>query len=253
MDANTIFAQDPTWNWGTGPKVNGKLTAAVTGDLWYPHVYMSVQNPWDLTGTNAFGRWHYGPWFNPPVPTCVNGLPVGCIEVGPVPNEYYQPDCDLVPPGPGCTAPWEPPLRPGNPNPSIPGESFLDTQLVNGTVYPYLEVEPKAVRFRVLNASNDRFLNLQLYVAADKKTVTTPDGYNPTVPRTNLCIGAAVPAGDCTEVNMVPVSVAPANQLADTPSGLPDPATKGPEWMVDRHRRRLHAEAGGGAPAAHRL
>ena len=48
-----------------------------------PHVYMTVQNPWDLTGTNAFGRWHYGPWFNPPVPECVNGLPVGCIEVGP--------------------------------------------------------------------------------------------------------------------------------------------------------------------------
>ena len=140
----------------------------MTGDLWYPHVYMTVQNPWDLTGTNAFGRWHYGPWFNPPIPACVNGLPVGCIEVGPVPNEYYQPDCDLVPPGPACTAPWEPPLRPGNPNPSIPGESFLDTQLVNGTAYPYLEVEPKAYRFRVLNASNDRFLNLQLYVAADK-------------------------------------------------------------------------------------
>jgi len=30
---------------------------------------------------------------------------------------------------------------PGIPNPSIPGESFLDTMLVNGTVYPYLEVE----------------------------------------------------------------------------------------------------------------
>ncbi len=65
---------------------NGNITDAVTGDLWYPHVYMTVQNPWDLTGTNAFGRWHYGPWFNPPVPACVNGLPVGCIEVGPVPN-----------------------------------------------------------------------------------------------------------------------------------------------------------------------
>ncbi len=49
---------------------------------------MSAQNPWDLAGVNAFGRWHYGPWFNPPVPECVNGGPVGCIEVGPVPNEY---------------------------------------------------------------------------------------------------------------------------------------------------------------------
>ena len=75
VDATTIWAQDPTWNSGTGPRnlSTGKITGAVTGDLWYPHVYMTVQNPWDLTGSNAYGRWHYGPWFNPPVPECVNG------------------------------------------------------------------------------------------------------------------------------------------------------------------------------------
>ena len=37
-----------------------------------------------------------------------------------------------------------------------------------------VEVEPKAVRFRILNAGNDRFLNLSLYVAADKNFPTTP-------------------------------------------------------------------------------
>lgn len=231
VEAETIFAQDPTWNSGTGPRADGKITGAVTGDLWYPHVYMTVQNPWDLTGTNAFGRWHYGPWFNPPTPTCVNGGPVGCIEVGPVPNEYYQPVCDGLPDlvNSVCTAPWEPPLRPGNPNPSIPGESFLDTQLVNGTAYPYLEVEPKAYRFRVLNASNDRFVNLQLYVAADKTQPTTA-GTDYTVTPASLCDGA-IAVGNCTEVKMVPVSVAPANQYADTPSGIPDPTTKGPVWI----------------------
>ena len=36
---------------------------------------------------------------------------------------------------------------------------------------------------------------------------------------------------NCTEVKMVPVSVAPANQYADWPSGIPDPATKGPDWI----------------------
>jgi len=233
VDNNTIFAQDPTWNWGTGPRsADGILTAAVYGDLWYPHVYMTVQNPWDLTGTNAFGRWHYGPWFNPPVPECVNGLPVGCIEVGPVPNEYHQPICDTNPADPACTAPWEPPMRPGLPNPSMPGESFLDTQLVNGTVYPYLEVEPKAYRFRVLNASNDRFVNLQLYVAADK-TFPTTVGTDYTATPARLCDGVSGAAvADCTEVKMVPVSVAPANQYADTPSGIPDPATKGPDWIM---------------------
>jgi len=94
VDADTIWAQDPTWNWGTGPRSTtapnaGKITAAVTGDLYYPHVYMSAQNPWDLAGANAFGRWHYGPWFVNPTPVCVNGLPAGCIDVGAVANPYY--------------------------------------------------------------------------------------------------------------------------------------------------------------------
>ena len=41
----------------------------VTGDLWYPHVYSPAQNPADLSGMNAYGRWHYGPWFWPPTHT----------------------------------------------------------------------------------------------------------------------------------------------------------------------------------------
>jgi FtsP/CotA-like multicopper oxidase with cupredoxin domain len=216
VDADTVFAQDPTWNAGTGPRnAAGNITAGVTGDFWYPHVYMTVTNPWDPTGTNPYGRWFYGPWFNPPTPECVNGLPVGCIEIGPVPNEYYD----------QLNAPWEPPLRPGVPNPSIPGESFLDTPIVNGTAYPVLHVEPKAVRFRILSAGNDRGLNLQLYVAADKKSPTIPGS-------TAVPCNGAVPVGDCTEVAMVPVSVNPANQFADTPSGIPDPTLAGPDWWL---------------------
>ena len=49
---------------------------------------------------------------------------------------------------------------------SVVPESFMDVMMVNGTVYPYLTVEPKAYRFRILNACNDRFLNLQLYLDA---------------------------------------------------------------------------------------
>jgi FtsP/CotA-like multicopper oxidase with cupredoxin domain len=211
VDATTIAAQDPTWNWGTTPPIPN------TGDLWYPHVYMSAQNPYDLSGTNAFGRWHYGPWFWPPTTN---------IDQGPVANPYYQADCDLVPPGPGCTAPWEPPLMPGTPNPSMPGEAFMDTPVVNGTAYPYLEVEPKAYRFRILNAGDDRFLNLQLYVAADKTNPTTPGTIG-----TVLCDGASgATVANCTEVKMIPAAGFP-NQLADWPSGLPDPLTKGPDWI----------------------
>lgn len=49
----------------------------------------------------------------------------------------------------------------------IPGapwitEFFGDTMLVNGRVFPYLEVEPRKYRFRVLNGANGRFFHLSL-------------------------------------------------------------------------------------------
>jgi FtsP/CotA-like multicopper oxidase with cupredoxin domain/uncharacterized protein YutD len=151
VDNTTIAAQDPTWNWGTGPRdLTGKITKAITGDLWMPHVYMTNQNPWDITGTNAFGRWMYSPWFWPPATPTKRGL---------IPNPYYTG-------GAGTAAPWEPPMIPGTPNPSMAMESFLDTPIVNGAAYPNLTVEPRAYRFRVLNAANERSLNLQMYLAS---------------------------------------------------------------------------------------
>jgi len=51
------------------------------------------------------------------------------------------------------------------PDPSAIPEFFGDTMLANGTVYPKIAVEPKRYRLRILNATNARFLNLQLYVA----------------------------------------------------------------------------------------
>ena len=218
VDATTIAAQDPTWNWGTTPGTPN------TGDLWYPHVYVPAQNPWDPTGANPFGRWHYAPWFWPPAAN---------LTYGPIPNPYCLPT-----PPTGCnpltvydcsSAPWEPPCMPATPNPSMPGEAFMDTPVVNGTVYPYIELEPKAYRFRILNAANDRFFNLQLYVAADKNTVTLP-----AIPV--LCDGiSGALVADCTEVKMVPATVTagwPANWPTDgRAGGVPDPATKGPDWI----------------------
>ena len=186
VDADSIGWQDPTWNWGTGARdLAGKITEYVTGDLWYPHVYMPAQNPYSPDGANPFGRWHYAAWFWPPATN---------LMFPPVPNPYYDP----------VNAPWEPPMMPGFPNNSSPGEAFMDTPIVNGTVYPYLEVEPKAYRFRILNAADDRFFNLQLYEA--DPTVITADS------RTN------------TEVKMVP---APDGREG----GIPDPATAGPDWI----------------------
>jgi FtsP/CotA-like multicopper oxidase with cupredoxin domain len=138
IDPTTIAAQDPTW---MGP--------VTESNLWYPHVYMPNQNPYDAGGMNAFGRWHYGPWFWPPTNNIANP---------PVSNEYYQPDPTLPNYDPAQ-------LRPDTPNPSTPMEAFQDTPVVNGMAYPYLEVEPKAYRFRILNAADDRFFNLQMYQA----------------------------------------------------------------------------------------
>ena len=54
---------------------------------------------------------------------------------------------------------------PGTPNPSLCPEAFMDTPLVNGTPYPTITVQPTAYRFRILNASNDRFWNLSFFQA----------------------------------------------------------------------------------------
>ena len=52
------------------------------------------------------------------------------------------------------------------PDPSCVPEFFADTMLVNGTVYPYLEVEQRQYRFRLLNACQARFLNPRLVYAS---------------------------------------------------------------------------------------
>ncbi len=211
VDAANIGVQDPTWNWGTGAVssytdpngVSMPLRAPVTGDLWWPHVYQPAQNPYDLSGYNATGRWNYGPWFFPPT----TGIPYG-----PVDNPYY--DCGT---GGPCLNPAQPPGVPGTPNPSWGAEAFLDTPVINGTAYPTVTVDPKAYRFRILNAAHDRFWNLQLY----KADVTVPPG----------CLTCA---GE-TEVKMViaaPNTGLPANWPQDgRPGGAPDPLSAGPSFI----------------------
>lgn len=47
--------------------------------------------------------------------------------------------------------------------PSCVPEFFSDTPVINGEAYPYLEVEPRRYRFLLLNASQARFFNLNLF------------------------------------------------------------------------------------------
>ena len=109
-----------------------------TGDLWFPHVYEPNQDPADQVRSLARTRSAGGTT----APGSGRRLPVGLKPAEPtiVPAEHY--DTSYVP------------------------EAFMDTPVVNGTAYPYLTVEPKAYRFRILNACNDRNLNLQLFTDA---------------------------------------------------------------------------------------
>ncbi|MFO0585365.1 MAG: hypothetical protein U0229_24050 [Anaeromyxobacter sp.] len=178
------------------------------GDLWFPHMYEENQDPtcsWDINCMNPLGRWDYGPWIWPPVQ--LPGNPVN--------------------PSAALTA-------------SIVPEAFMDVMMVNGTVYPKAVVQPKAYRLRILNASNDRFLNLQLYYAIKGATFdTTRRAYFDRVTGT-ACIGAAGTPAECTEVAMVPRngdtyttvwgddSTVPFD---GRPGGVPNPVNAGPKMF----------------------
>ena len=65
-------------------------------------------------------------------------------------------------------------------SPWVP-EVFGDAILVNGKIFPYLDVEPRKYRFRVLNGANGRFFHLTLSpekVSSGGK----PSGQNPVIP-----------------------------------------------------------------------
>ena len=276
-----LNSQDPTWHWGTGFQYG---TAPVTetngtGDLWVPHVYMTNQNPGDISGANPLGRWDYGSWFWPPFSNIVNKQIV---------NPYYDPKCNTTT-GVGvnaalgtCEGQYIPGFPNGvtdatakaalatlNPNlspiqlaalsePSGTPEAFNDTPTINGTVYPFMQVEPKKYRLRILSVGNDRTLNLSLFVASSNTYDTTSDG---NIGATSAAATAAQCDGSntandtattfapgttpkCSEVRMVPWN---ATQNAATkfpatwytnlkggitfdgrPGGVPDPQTRGP-------------------------
>ncbi|RZU74080.1 multicopper oxidase [Micromonospora kangleipakensis] len=191
-DDDQLAAQDPTWDrdrWGA------------KGNLWYPHVYQPRQNPYRADGRNPTGRWDYGPWTHDP-----DGG--GSPWVAPVPNPHHDPVAE----------PDEPPLTPGVPHPSAVPAAYGDTMLVNGAAYPYLTVEPRAYRFRILNACADRSLNLQLYRARSDGPLWPDDG------------GPADPdAGEVPMVEAIRAADRPAAWPTDgRDGGVPDPRAAGP-------------------------
>jgi FtsP/CotA-like multicopper oxidase with cupredoxin domain len=108
------------------------------GSLWLSHEYMPIENIFDPTGNTPNGRWDYAPFLNPPMI----------------------------------------PMNPTLPSPTIVPESFMDTMTVNGTVFPYVELPPDAVRFRILSVGNDRSLNLSWFKADPLRVNVTNGGSN---------------------------------------------------------------------------
>ncbi|MGB8694219.1 MAG: fibronectin type III domain-containing protein [Steroidobacteraceae bacterium] len=99
------------------------------GDLWFPHVYETNQDPLSADATNPVGRWDGASFFWPVFP-----------QIYATPSGEY---------GNATTTP----------------EAFMDTPIVNGMAYPTVTVQPEAYRFRILGVGNDRMLNLSLFVA----------------------------------------------------------------------------------------
>jgi spore coat protein A, manganese oxidase len=58
-------------------------------------------------------------------------------------------------------------------------EAFGEAQLVNGKLYPYLNVEPRKYRLRVLNGANGRFYRLSLPEGVDVYQIGTDQGLLP--------------------------------------------------------------------------
>ncbi len=224
-NASQLAGEDPTWIWGTGAAsgVNGN------GDLWFPHIYTTNQNPADMGGANAFGRWDYGAWFFPPQTTlsaagpgplgpntaittpCTSAAFPGQLLQPTAVNNYLQ-GCPIIP------------------NPSGTPEGFMDTPVVNGKAYPVLHVAPAAYRFRMLSAGNDRTLNLSLYLACSNGTFSAA--------ATNCAVASLAGVAD-KEVPMVPATLGGLgtpgytypDQLDGRTGGVPDSTAAGPPWV----------------------
>jgi spore coat protein A len=86
-------------------------------------------------------------------------LPGGPSDPGPyeiplvIQDKMFNTDGSLAYPTEG-NLPWL--------HPTWVPEFFGDTMVVNGMIWPYLRVEPRKYRFRILNGSNARFYSLKL-------------------------------------------------------------------------------------------
>jgi spore coat protein A, manganese oxidase len=96
------------------------------------------------------------------------GLPKGKYEVPLlVYDRFLLPDAQLsYPVSPKANAPWVP-------------EVFGNAILVNGKLFPYLDVEPRLYRFRLMNGSNGRFYRFSFGKLLPFQQIGTEQGFLP--------------------------------------------------------------------------
>jgi FtsP/CotA-like multicopper oxidase with cupredoxin domain len=135
--------------------------------LWFHDHGLGVTRTNLYTGLAAFylirDRFDTGERHNP------LGLPAGDFEIElMIQDRQFDTNGQLLFPD-SATNPSLVDGPPGNPklHPFWIPEFFGDAMVVNGRTWPYLEVEPRRYRFRILNASNARFLRMGI---ADLKT-----------------------------------------------------------------------------------
>ncbi len=140
------------------------------------------------------------------------------------------------------------PPTPTSPIPSGMPEFFGNFILVNGMVWPFMEVEPRKYRFRVLNASDSRFYVFGLSNNASFLQIGTDDGkLNTPKALTQLTLGPGQRADIIVDfATMKGQNITLLNTGPDAPYGNPsspisDPATTG-QIMQFRVNQTLNAK-----------
>ena len=145
----------------------------LTDDYWYPN-NQSARMMWyhdhavGITRLNAYAGLATGYLLSDAVESALMtslGIPADRQVPLVVQDKVFNPDGSLWYPSTYDTQFFA--LGPGLalPTPSLVPEFWGDTMLVNGTAYPFLEVNNGVYRFQVLNACNTRVLSLRLYFA----------------------------------------------------------------------------------------
>jgi FtsP/CotA-like multicopper oxidase with cupredoxin domain len=115
-----------------------------------------------------------------------------------------------------------------------------DAMLVNGRTWPYLEVEQRRYRFRILNACNSRFLRLQMGDGTPFTQIGSDGGFLPApVKLSEVLMGPAERVDVIVDFSNVPAGtkITLKNLGPDLPFGLSDdPADPGTTGQVMQFR-----------------